>query len=186
MADGAGDDDAPLVERARAGDTRAFSVLVERHQRAAVRLAQALSGLPADAEDIAQEAFVKGYRSLHRFRAGAPFRPWLLTIVANEARNRRRATGRRGHYELTLVEDRSQRVDVSSPEVATEVDARRAQLLTAVAGLPTRQRDVVACRYLLELSEAETAEVLGVSAGTVKSHLARALDRLRQEVGDGD
>jgi RNA polymerase sigma factor (sigma-70 family) len=186
VADGAGDDDAPLVERARAGDPRAFSALVERHQRAAVRLAQALSGLPADAEDIAQEAFVKGYRSLDRFRPGAPFRPWLLTIVANEARNRRRAAGRRGHYELRLVEDRSRRSEVGSPEIATEVGAQRAQLLAAVAGLPPRQRDVVACRYLLELSEAETAQVLGVSAGTVKSHLARALDRLREEVDDRD
>jgi RNA polymerase sigma factor (sigma-70 family) len=182
--DGCAPDDAALAALATAGDVDAYATLVRRHQRTAVRLAQVLSGAPADAEDIAQEAFVKGYRSLHRFRADAPFRPWLLTIVANEARNRRRAGGRRDHYELTLASDRTSAAPAPSPEGNVLAAAERDGLLSAVRALPRRQRDVVACRYLLELSEAETATVLGLSPGTVKSHLSRALARLRKEVTD--
>ena len=84
-----------LVERARHGDATAFGELVTIHQAAAFRVAYVLTASTAEAEDAAQEAFVKAYLALDRFRAGAPFRPWLLTIVGNEARNRLRARGRR-------------------------------------------------------------------------------------------
>src|SRR5687768_13911728 len=92
------DDDEELVARARTGDLVAFERLVERYQARAVRLAWTLAG--GDAEDAVQEAFVKAYRSLDRFREGAAFRPWLFTIVANEARNRRRSAGRRERLAL--------------------------------------------------------------------------------------
>ena len=177
------DDEQLLVARARAGDVTAYGELVRRHQAAACRLAALVGGGPTDAEDVAQEAFVKAFVALARFRVGSPFRPWVLAIVANEARNRRRATGRRQHHELRSallppVEA------AASPEAATVAGEDRAALLAAVQALPVRQRDVVACRYLLELSEADTATVLGVSAGTVKSHLSRGLARLRAELGD--
>ena len=175
-----GDDDADLVARARTGDVDAYTALVERHQHLAVRVAQVVSGLSADAEDIAQEALVKGFERLDRCREGAPFRPWLLAIVANEARNRRRARGRRAHWELALAADRSFEATAEAPDAVADDDRRR--LLDAVRSLPDRQRDVVACRYLLELSEAETATVLGISGGSVKSHLSRGLDRLRREL----
>ena len=87
--------DADLVARARSGDDRAFGMLVARHQTVAFRTAYVICGDTADAEDAAQDAFIKARAAMGRFRAGAPFRPWLLTIVANEARNRRRAAGRR-------------------------------------------------------------------------------------------
>jgi RNA polymerase sigma-70 factor (ECF subfamily) len=180
-----GDDDAVLAARARRGDVDAYALLVERHQRTAVRLAQVVSGIPADAEDIAQDAFVKGYLALRRFREGSAFRPWLLAIVANEARNRRRGRGRRDHYELVLADDRTGARPPESPGDRVASDDERARLLAAVRALPARQRDVVACRYLLELSEAETATVLGLASGTVKSHLSRGLDRLRRELADG-
>jgi RNA polymerase sigma-70 factor (ECF subfamily) len=180
------DDDAELASRARAGDLDAYAQLVRRHQRVAVRLAQVVSGLGDEAEDIAQDAFVKGHRRIDRFRDGAPFRPWLLAIVANEARNRRRGRGRRRHYELALADDRALAGSPVAPEPSAVAADRRARLLAALQALPDRQRDVVACRYLLELSEAETADVLGLAAGTVKSHLSRGLDRLRRELDDGD
>ena len=84
-----------LVERARAGDAGAYAVLVRGHQEIAFRTAYLICGNAADAEDAAQEGFVKAHRALGRFRAGEPLRPWLLTIVANEARNRRRSANRR-------------------------------------------------------------------------------------------
>jgi RNA polymerase sigma-70 factor (ECF subfamily) len=181
-----GDDDAALAGRARAGDIGAYAELVARHQRTAVRLAHVVSGSPSDAEDIAQEAFVKGYRSLDRVRPGAPFRPWLLAIVANEARNRRRGRGRRDRYELTLAADRSTPSTEAASDLAAVAEVERQRLLDAVRALPVRQRDVVACRYLLELSVGETATVLGLSAGSVKSHLSRGLDRLRRELVQRD
>src|SRR2546427_11863793 len=88
-------DEAELVERARRGDLRAWETIVRTHQGIAFRTAYLLAGSAADAEEAAQDAFVKAYRALGRFRRGAPFRPWLLEIVGNEARNRRRSAGRR-------------------------------------------------------------------------------------------
>src|SRR5438132_12703638 len=88
-------DDTALVERARNGDVNAYETLVQHYQELAFRVAYQVTGDAADAEDAAQEAFVNAYYALGRFRPGAPFRPWLLRIVANEARNRRMAAHRR-------------------------------------------------------------------------------------------
>jgi len=162
----------------------AYAQVVRAYQPLAVRVAHVICGGSAEAEDSAQEAFVKAYRALDRYRDGAPFRPWLLSIVANEAKNRRRSAGRRAAYELALVEDRALGGAAPSPEAAVLVRESQRTLLSAVALLPARQRDVVACRYLLGLSEAETAAVLGLPAGTVKSRAARALARLRERLDD--
>ena len=128
-----------------------------------------------------QEAFVKAYGTLGRFRDQAPFRPWLLRIVANEARNQHRSSARRGAREQVAL--------VLSPELlgqgatdpgdqAVSEDRRRA-VLAAVRGLSEPLRLVVTCRYLLELDEAETATMLGLPRGTVKSRLSRGLTKLR-------
>ena len=93
-------DESDLIGRARRGDTHAYEELVHAHQGIAFRTAYVIAGNAADAEDAAQDGFVKAWRALGRFREGAPFRPWLLQIVANEARNRRRSTGRRVHLAL--------------------------------------------------------------------------------------
>ena len=179
--------DADLAARARSGDDRAFGMLVERHQTVAFRTAFVICGDAADAEDAAQEGFVKAHRALRRFRTGAPLRPWLLTIVANEARNRRRSSGRRTALALRAAgEERPAGEAALSPEAALLAGERRAALLGALARLREEDRLVIACRYLLELSEAETAAALGVRAGTVKSRLSRSLERLRAELGDDD
>ena len=88
-------DERELVLRSQRGDSRAYEELVRPHQEIAFRVAYVITRNAADAEDAAQEALVKAWRALGRFRAGEPMRPWLLRIVANEARNRRRSTGRR-------------------------------------------------------------------------------------------
>jgi RNA polymerase sigma factor (sigma-70 family) len=173
-------EEGELVLRAQRGDEHAFAELIRAHQEIAFRVAYLIAGTPADAEDAVQDGFIKAWRALGRFRRGAPLRPWLLQIVANEARNRRRSAGRRAA--LTL---RAEREGVSgdaapSPEAAALAEDERARLLAALNQLPEDGRLVVGCRYLLGLSEAETAGALGLRRGTVKSRTSRALDRLRE------
>ncbi|MEP6624179.1 MAG: sigma factor, partial [Acidimicrobiia bacterium] len=93
--------DDELVDRARSGDRDAFCTLLERHRIVALRVGYTIAG--DEAEDAVQEAMIKAFRHLDQFRPGAPFRPWLLTIVANEARNRRRADGRHRALALRLT-----------------------------------------------------------------------------------
>ena len=168
-----------LIALASDGDGDAYASLVRAHQDVAFRTAMLITQNAAEAEEAAQEAFVKAWRALPRFRAGEPWRPWLLTIVANEARNRRRSAGRRTALALRVgppgTEDRS----AESQVIASQ---ERAALLEAMSRLRDDDRLVLGCRYLLELSEAETAAALGVKHGTVKSRTSRALERLRGEV----
>ncbi len=152
------------------------------YQGIAYRTAYLLTGSPADAEDAAQAAFVKAWRALPRFRSGRPFRPWLLQIVANEAHNARRSAGRFAALRLRASAVDPPRDAAPSPEGAALGRERLDELLSAVNGLDDKDREVLACRYFLELSEDETAAVLGVRRGTVKSRTARALARIRERV----
>jgi RNA polymerase sigma factor (sigma-70 family) len=155
---------------------------VRRYAADARRLA-VLAGAGADADDVVQVAFVKAYRTLGSFREGAPFRPWLLRIVLNEARNATRSARR---YQAAA--GRSAVLDVAALTAADDPAAtaltteRRAELLAAVRALPEPQQRVVVCRYLLDLDEEETATVLGWPRGTVKSRLHRALRKLRTQL----
>jgi len=169
-----------LVERARRGDAAAFEELVLAYQTIAFRVAFVIAGDAADAEEAAQDAFVKAYRALGRFRTGEPFRPWLLTIVANEARNRRRARGRRLALVLRVAPEPGAAGE--DPETAALAAERRERLLGALEELREDDRDVLACRYFLDLSEEETAATLGIARGTVKSRTHRALARLQEEL----
>jgi RNA polymerase sigma factor (sigma-70 family) len=176
-----------LVERARAGDAGAYAALVRVHEEIAFRTAYLITQNAADAEEAAQEGFVKAYRALGRFRTGEPLRPWLLTIVANEARNRRRSAGRRTTLAAWAAGEEHRSGEAApSPEAALLAGERRAELLGALARLRDDDRLVIGCRYLLELTEAETAAALGLRRGTVKSRMSRSLARLRSELGDHD
>jgi RNA polymerase sigma factor (sigma-70 family) len=172
--------EAALVERARRGDETAFAALVEEHREIAFRTAYVITGSHLDAEEAAQDGFFKAYRALSRFRAGSPLRPWLLQIVANEARNKRRSRVRREELWLRLTRER-QGSHESSAETEALTAERREGLLEAVRRLPEPERLVVACRYLVGLSELETAAALDIPTGTVKSRLSRALARLNEE-----
>lgn len=171
-----------LIQRARNGDVAAFEELVRMHQSVALRVAVLVVGDHSDAEDVTQEAFVKAYHALGRFRQDSPFRPWLLRIVRNEALNQRRRHGRQDRLGLRLAGDRLSGDAAPSPETVVVSESERESVLAAVNGLPERYRQVVALRYLLGLSEAETAETLGIPAGTVKSRTARALSRLERSL----
>jgi RNA polymerase sigma factor (sigma-70 family) len=175
-------DETELVERARRGDLRAWETIVRTHQGIAFRTAYVLTASAADAEEAAQDGFVKAYRALGRFRRGAPFRPWLLRIVANEARNRRRSAARRERLSLRAAAEARPGDAVPSPEAALLSRESQEQLLGAVERLSEDHRDAITCRYFLDLSEDETAAALGVRRGTVKSRLSRALDQLREEL----
>jgi RNA polymerase sigma factor (sigma-70 family) len=173
-----GEDD--LIQRAKRGDKHAYEELVHAYQGIAFRTAYVLAGNAADAEEAAQDGFLKAWRALGRFREGAPFRPWLLQIVANEARNRRRSAGRRAHLARRAATEHPSGDAAPSPEAAVLSNEQRGALLAAVNELPEDQRVVISLRYFLGLSEQEVAAALDLPAGTVKSRTSRALDRLRE------
>jgi RNA polymerase sigma-70 factor (ECF subfamily) len=178
-------DDQQLIDRARGGDAAAYGQLVHRHQQIAFRTAFVFTRSAPDAEEAAQDGFVKAWRALGRFRDGEPFRPWLLAIVANEARTRRRAAGRRSEWTRRAIAVAAAAGDEAAcddPLVLAIAGERRGELLGALAALAPRDREVLALRYLLDMSEEEMSLALGCRRGTVKSRLSRALARLREEV----
>ncbi|MFD5326375.1 RNA polymerase sigma factor [Streptomyces sp. NPDC127092] len=181
-------DEGAVIARVRAGEPEAYAELVRAHTGVALRAAVAC-GAGADAEDVVQQAFFKAYRSLGAFRDGSAFRPWLLSIVANETRNTLRSAGRQravAGREAELLAGEPLIPEGADPAVALEEDERRRRLLVALEALGEEQRAVVVHRYLLELDEAETAEALGWPRGTVKSRLSRALKRLGTVLKGGE
>jgi RNA polymerase sigma factor (sigma-70 family) len=169
-----------LVAAARAGDRQGFAELVRRHQAVAFRAAYVITGSEAEAEDAVQEACVKAWLALGRFRPAAPFRPWLVSIAINEARNRRRGAGRRAGLALRLAAPAEE--PVPSSEAVALASLERARLAEAVGRLREQDQLVIAARFFLGLSEAEAAGALGLRRGTLKSRLSRALGRLRSEL----
>jgi RNA polymerase sigma factor (sigma-70 family) len=171
-----------LVERARRGDIRAFEEIVRRYQDVAFRVAYTILGSLEEAEDATQDGFVRAFNALDRFRAGDPLRPWLVTIVANAARTRRTAAARRPTLTLDTTTVYPSDDSAQSPEAAALVAEQRRELLDAVNALRQDDQQVIAYRYFLDLSEAETATLLDCARGTVKSRLSRALGRLRKQL----
>lgn len=175
-------DEHALIAAAKRGDHRAYAQLLERHQGVAFRAAYLITGSAAEAEDATQEACVKAWLALRRFRPDAPFRPWLVRIAVNEARNRRRGAGRRATLALRLCPDPADPGSTSSAETEALAGEERTRLLSAVGRLREDDQLVIAARYFVGLSEAEAATVLGLRHGTVKSRLSRALGRLKHEL----
>ncbi|WP_231934588.1 RNA polymerase sigma factor [Micromonospora viridifaciens] len=172
-------DDEELVARARAGDLEAYELLVARHTASAYRTAVLLGAGP-DAEDVIQEAFVKGHRNLSRYRGDSSFRSWLLAIVGNETRNLHRSRSRRDGLVLrAAAADPASEVAGDAAVETVLAGERREALVQALRRLPVRDREVIVCRYFLDLSEDETVTMLGWPRGTVKSRTARALAKLR-------
>lgn len=166
--------EATLIQQARQNDTAAWEVLARQHQEAVFRLAYLLLHDPAEAEDVAQEAFVRAFLALDSFDAERPFKPWLLQITRNLAKNRLRSVSR---Y-WAMVKRWWQEQDTAV--VATSVSRdESAQLWQAVQQLRPKAQEVIYLRYFLEMSEAETAAALDIPAGTVKSRLHRALQQLK-------
>ncbi|MEJ3749581.1 RNA polymerase sigma factor [Actinomycetes bacterium KLBMP 9797] len=176
-------DEATAVARARDGDLGAYETLVARHTATAHRTA-VLLGAADDADDVVQEAFVKAFLRLGRYRGESGFRTWLLAIVGNETRNLHRSRRRRDGLLLRAAAREGPGPAPVDPSETAEAGDRRRRLVAAVRRLNDRDREVVVCRYLLDLSEAETAATLALSKGTVKSRAFRALAKLRTILGD--
>lgn len=180
-------DEGAVIARVRAGEPEAYAELVRAFTGIALRAAVAL-GAGSDAEDVVQQAFLKAYCSLGRFRDGSAFKPWLLSIVANETRNTVRSAVRQRSLvgrEAALAEAEPLIPESADPAVAALERERRAALLAALDRLSEEHRLVVTYRYLLEMDEAETAEALGWPRGTVKSRLNRALRKLGRLLPQG-
>jgi RNA polymerase sigma factor (sigma-70 family) len=169
--------DGDLIKSAQEGDQGAWETLMRTHQEAVFRLAFLMLGSADEAEDVAQETFIRAFGALGRFDRERPIGPWLLSIAANLARNRRRSIGR---YLAAL-----RRTFVVEPSVQETIDERSSEawesqtLGQALRRLSATDREVIYLRYFLDLSEAEAAAALQIAVGTVKSRLSRALARLR-------
>jgi RNA polymerase sigma-70 factor (ECF subfamily) len=169
-------DETTLIRHAANGDAAAWESLMQMHQEPVFRLAYLLLGDPDDAEDTAQESFLRAWKYLKRFDITRPLRPWLLSITANLARNRRRSAGR---YLAALMrafrdEPASVRIEEKSAQ-----NMEASELWRAVQSLNTADQQIIYLRYFLDLSVIETAQVLDVAEGTVKSRLNRAVEKLR-------
>ncbi|MEJ2747526.1 MAG: RNA polymerase sigma factor [Anaerolineae bacterium] len=149
--------------------------MVRQHQEPAFRLAYLVLGDRADAQDVTQEAFVRAYLKLDTFDGTRPFRPWLLSITANLARNRRRSIGR--YWAALRRYWQNEPPDSNRPDWGARSEAR--QLWQAVQRLRPVAQEIIYLRYFLDLSEAETAVTLDIAPGTAKSRLHRALKQLR-------
>jgi RNA polymerase sigma factor (sigma-70 family) len=181
------DADADEVARARDGDEVAFEALVSRHEAATYRVCRRLLADADEALDATQEAFLRAYRGLARFRGAASFRTWLIGIAINVCRNRLASPTRRAQRRaLPLDADpATEAVARPLPDPAPGPEARaygselRRALLAALAALSAEHREVLVLREIEGLDYAQLAGALGVAEGTVKSRLARARAALR-------
>ena len=165
------------IEAARQGNAEAWERLVLEHQQPIFRLAYLLLGDADDAEDIAQETFLRAYHALDRFDSARPLRPWLMRIATNLCRNRQRSLGR---YLAALQKLLRSEPAPDSAVQQAEQNLEADRLWKTVRRLRLEDQQVIYLRYFLDCSEAETAEALGVAPGTVKSRSHRALGRLRE------
>jgi RNA polymerase sigma-70 factor (ECF subfamily) len=175
--------DEELVVRAQAGDAEAYGELVRRHRPAALRVAASVLGTAqgADApDDVVQAASERAWRAIDRIEAARAFRPWFLTIVANGARNDRRARGRRGRLAQRVAARTASGV-VTPEEAAVERD-EHGQVARAFGRLAEGDQVVLALRHVERMSEREMATALDCAPGTVKSRLSRATVRLRRQL----
>lgn len=172
-------DEVRLLAAARKGDSRAFAALVDAHQQAVRGFLRRFSGHWADADDIAQDAFVTAWRKLDRFEGRSSFRSWVCGIGFRMARDARRAHNRSGARDFDWAADQDEASDGAPLE-------DRIAVARAMALLPEDQRAVVALCLGEGFSHAEAAEILKMPLGTVKSHVARGRERLLKALEKGD
>ncbi len=181
------DADRKHVDAAAAGDREAFAVLVSRYQTRLVNLARALTNDDGEAEDLAQETFIRAWKSIARFRGDSAFRTWLFRIATNVIQSHLGRKSRRSRWWGPSIDDRRHdwngepaTLNTASPSSTIEDDvARRQQIDRALATLPAELRLAVTLRDVHGFDYREIAEMLGVPIGTVESRIFRARQRLR-------
>lgn len=174
--------EADLVLSARGGEGAAWEDIIGRHREAVFRYAYLLLGDAAEAEDVAQETFLRAFRSFHRFDVARPLRPWLLRIARNLARNRWRGWSRRVRATERWKGEAEIEAAGATAVAADGLGQAAGELQGIVARMRERDRQVIYLRFFLGLSLEETSEALSLPVGTVKSRLSRALARLRDRV----
>jgi RNA polymerase sigma-70 factor (ECF subfamily) len=175
-------EEAEIVLRARRGEGAAWEMLVHLHQEAVFRYAYLMLGDSAEAEDVAQETFVRAFRAFHRFDASRRLRPWLVQIARNLARNRWRSLMRSLRAQERWKDELRMETARGRSEVVDNAHLAAAELRKAVRSMRDQDRQVIYLRFFLSLSVEETGTVLALPVGTVKSRLSRALGRLREQV----
>ena len=183
------DIDQQLVERAQRGDKHAFELLVAKYQRRLLRLISRLVRDPAEAEDVAQEAFIKAYRALPQFRGDAAFYTWLYRIGVNTAKNFLVSNGRKAPTstekdaeEAETFEDAGQLRDINTPESVLMSRQVAEAVNAAMERLPEALCTAVTLREIEGLSYDEIAEVMNCPIGTVRSRIFRAREAIAAEL----
>jgi len=173
--------EADAIAAVQSGQGDSFDYLVSKYMRRVVSIAWGIIRNPADAEDLAQEAFVKAYETIGRFRTGQPFGPWIYRIVTNLALDLRKHRLRYPQEALDEGQPSERRDRPDLPALSSEIGAR---IDAAVETLPEMQR-IVARLYLVEqFDHAEIAAMTGLSGGTVRSHLSLARAKLKKQLSD--
>ena len=175
--------DGALVRRTLDGDARAFTELVDRHAAACLRFATRMLGDRADAEDVAQETFLRAYNALESYDDGLPFRTWLFSILINRCRT---AMSQRIRRERRIVAD-SEALERTSLVAGAPQDSieLREELNRAIAALSPEQREAFLLRHIEELSYEEIMAVTGAGQSALKMRVKRACERLRELLTEG-
>ena len=179
------DSDGALVRRAREGDYDAFELLFERHRLLVYRFAYQMTGKRDDAEDIVQEAFVRAYQNLHRYRDEAKFTTWLLRIVTNLCTDQARMSSRRTALEQQEAAGALDWMTTGNPEDPVqnlEEERRKIALRKALNALPTHHRTVIVLRDIEEREYPEIAKILNCTIGGAKLRVLRARRALRDRI----
>jgi RNA polymerase sigma-70 factor (ECF subfamily) len=173
--------EARAIEAVKGGDAGPYDYLVSKYMKRVVSIAWGIVRNAADAEDLAQEAFVKAYQSIGRFKAGEPFGPWIYRIVTNLSLDVMKHRKRFRHEEVSDASPAARRDDADLPAFTNELAAR---IDEAIESLPEMQR-LVARLYLVEqFGHSEIAQMTRLSEGTVRSHLSLARGKLKQQLAD--
>ena len=172
--------DHELVRRALGGESGAYDVLIERHTSAVYRIVRRMCADKAEAEAITQEAFLRAWESLPRSEHERPFRPWVMQIAVNAARDELKGLRPVDFADLRESDVSDVATDKPGPEEWLEQAEALARLAAAVQELPARYRMVIGLRYEAEMSYDEVARALDLPLNTVRTHLRRAKHRLRK------
>jgi RNA polymerase sigma-70 factor (ECF subfamily) len=187
-------EDRLLIERFKSGDAGAFDALVDKYSGRAYQIAYGILGSRQDAEEVAQDVFVRIYRALPKFRGDSEFTTWMYRIAMNLARNKYRWNKSRGSQRSVSVdapldgsdEPDARRLDVIegrlSPDEKASLDELEDQALRELDQLPELYRQALTLRNIDELSYEDIADLLGCKLGTIKSRIARARDELRKRL----
>lgn len=173
--------EARAIARVQQGEADAYDYLVSKYLRRVVSIAYGVVRNAHDAEDLAQEAFVKAYSNMNRFRAGEPFGPWIYRIVTNAALDTMKHRRKFREEALAETEPAARRDDATLPAMSNELAAR---IDAAIETLPEMQRIVARLHLVEEFEHDEIAAMMELSDGTVRSHLSLARKKLREQLAD--